>query len=573
MKFTESYWHGQIQKAISWKQKKSCQSEWKRYEDYYNHKFDNRQLPHFNLIYMLASSLMPSLVYQNPHIVNTPRRSDYAVWARFFDGIDNLLVSEAEVKTVIEDAVLHAFLHNVVGVEVGYDFVPEGKKEFDHVEGSLDRTRKYGQPWIEFIPARKLLFAPGTKDSRNCWWYAKNVMVNLETLTGVNGLKNLEPTHIPDEVKTEGDESIDALDPDRKYINMWIVHEAETHKWFWISSNGKFVLPPQDDPLQLDGLPMEPLVFNKGSDSIWGTPDCAYIESQQIEGDESRRDGRLQSRGASVKAFYDTNLLDENDIARFLTSDALGCIPVEVPADKKLSDVIQLVQPHVQMERFQYQKELLNDAQLLTGNGPNQLGTFAPGRRTKFETQVVEDRHVLRTGQRRERIAEVVGRMFTIVNKLIIKHWKAPTIAKVIGADAAVYYVQASPAELQNMNVELCTTVNVESLAPVSRERRKQEMYEVMNSIAKLAPYLGQVNLFPILQSFLSQFDWVDITKVLPMAQQQGGPVPIQQFQEQQSQVQTQPNYMNQLQANLANMQGLAQRYPNGGQTQTEGQD
>ena len=119
-----------------------------------------------------------------------------------------------------------------------------------------------------------------------------------------------------------------------------------------------------------------------------------------------RFDGRIQSRGANLKFFYDNNLLDEDDITKFLTDDALGAVPVQVPGDKSLRDVIFEVQPHVQSERFGYQKQLLEDAQYVTGVGYNQMGTFNPGRRTKYEAQIVEERSFLRGAQRRTKIAE-----------------------------------------------------------------------------------------------------------------------------------------------------------------------
>ena len=169
------------------------------------------------------------------------------------------------------------------------------------------------------------------------------------------------------------------MQTDRGYTGMWIIHSAEKGQWGWLSSANKWILPMQEDPLQVDGLPLETIVFNKGSRSIWGTPDAIYVESQHIEGDECRQDGRLQRKAALVKAFYDQELLDEEEVMNYLNSKAMGMIPVQVGPDKKLSDVLQVVQTHVQGEYFEYEKNILNDAQLLTGNGPNQFGTFTPG--------------------------------------------------------------------------------------------------------------------------------------------------------------------------------------------------
>lgn len=567
----ESYWESQIDKGLTWRKKYSREKDWDRFALYYEHIFEHPRDPHFNLIYMLCSSAIPALVFQSPGILNTSRRPEYLYWARFFDGLDNWLVSETETKEILEEAVLDAFLANVVGIELNYDWPnerenPTAQMEFSPVENTLNRTRKTNQPWIDKIEARKLLLAPGTTTMRNCRWYAKNVMVPTKLLKGMRGLikGNVKATHLPSQVRGTG-EDIAEQDPEREYTSVWIIHEAENQTWMWLTSDGKFIVAPERDLLQVDGLPLHLLTFNRGKRSIWGVPDAAYVETQQIDGDESRYAGRIQSKAANVKAFYDSNLLDEEQIVQFITSKALGCIPVNIPPDKSLRDVLALVQPHVQGERFQYNKELLNDAQLVIGQGPNQFGTFAPGRRTKFEAQIVEERNYLRTGARRAKIATIIGKLYEKINQLIVREWKAPTVQQVVGREGAIYWVKALPKEFGNFRAQLVTKVNVESLAPVSRERRKQEMIEVMSVIAKLSRGLEGVNLMPLVQSFLSQFEWADVTNTLPMAQQQG-PLDMQTFQQQQ-QAMTPETLQGALQANLGGLNSIIQQLPQRGGT------
>jgi hypothetical protein len=60
------------------------------------------------------------------------------------------------------------------------------------------------------------------------------------------------------------------------------------------------------------------------------------------------------------------------------------------------------------MMHREYAKDLLNDAQLINGFGPNQMGTFAPGRRTKYETQVVESSNTTRLSYRRNEVADMI---------------------------------------------------------------------------------------------------------------------------------------------------------------------
>ena len=205
----------------------------------------------------------------------------------------------------------------------------------------------------------------------------------------------------------------------------------------------------------------------------------------------------------------------------------MAFIPVDtLGPDSDINKVITLVQPHVQLEYGQEKKDLLNDAQLLSGTGPNQFGTFAPGRRTKYETQVVEERNLLRTGARRERVAEAVGKIFSRVN-----HW-----------------VRAKPVEFSDLKAQLVTKVNVESLAPTSRERKRQEMIDVLTLLSK---FQG-ANPLPILQNFLGTFDWMDVSTSLPMAN--SSPMGMGDFQNQQQGMLRNPALLQQVQQNLGGM-------------------
>jgi hypothetical protein len=557
------YWQNQIQKGLKWRKDNAHEDSWDRIKSYYEHRFSDNTLPHFNLIYLLASSWIPALIFQRPSIINSARRPQYIPWAQFFDGIDNWLVDEMEVQDIIEEVVINAFLYNNVGIELGYDGDPNPRENpemvFKHVEGSTDRSRKTNQPWLDVILPERLILAPGTRNMRNCRWYAKGVYVTTESLKQNKGLnkKAVVPTEVPSEIsKLSGEKYLEEL-KERGMTFLWVIHEAEKNKWMWLNSAGEFVLPPEQDPMQIDGLPLEVVTFNKGSHSIWGTPDAVYIESQQIEGDECRQDGRLQRRGALVKGFYDNSLLSEEDITNYLSADALGMIPVTLGVDKKLSDILQLVQPHVQMEFPEYQKNLLNDAQLVAGTGPNQMGTFAPGRRTKYETQVVEERNFLRAGMRRERLGKSIGMIFERINQLICRNWTAPVVSKVVGADGAIYWVKAPASEFKELTAQLSTRVNVESLAPISQEKRRGEMMEVLGLLTKIQG----INVIPLIQQLLSGFDWMDVTKVLP-TNNQSAPMDMNQFQAMQAQQMNAPNAGARLQSNLSGLNQLVNKYP-----------
>lgn len=554
-------WQSRIQHGLRERKRYGREEVWQRIRHYYEHRFQNLLEPNFNLIYMLANSLVPTLVFQQPSIVNTARRPEFQYWAQFFDGIDNWLVDEMELQDVFGDAVLNAFLYNACGIQLGYDFPEDGEQgshlTFNPIKGCVDRTRKTNQPWLDLILPDRLVLAPGTKTIRNCPWFAKVVSLPTDLLKQRKGYKNIEPTHVPSETK-DGEQKGEV--PSEEYTSFYEVHDAETGKFFCMDTEGRVIRSPEEDPLQVDGLPLTVLTFNRTTGSVWGPPDAMYVETQLLEGNECRRDGRMQRRAALVKAFYKNGVLTKEDIDKFLNGDPMTMIGVEVPPEQPIGDVIQLTQPHVQIEYLEYQKNLLNDAQLLLGFGPNQMGTFSPGRRTKFEAQLVEDRSLLRTTIRRQRVSDAIAQMMGQVNQMIVRNWKAPVVAKVLGVEGALYWVKAKPSEFEELSAQLVTKVNIDSITPVSRERRKEEMMEVINLLTKMPG----ADIIPIIRSFLQSFDWVDVSKVLPMAQQ-GQEMGMQDFAAQQQGMMQNPNLPAMMQQNLGGMGRVINNLPPGG--------
>ena len=122
---TAEWWQSQIVKAQEFRNKKGRESSWATYKKYYQQELEINQIPNFNLIYMIASSLLPSMVFQQPSVINTPLRPDLISWSSFFDSLDNWIFEELEIIDLAKTAVLQGFLCNVAPFHLGYDFPSE----------------------------------------------------------------------------------------------------------------------------------------------------------------------------------------------------------------------------------------------------------------------------------------------------------------------------------------------------------------------------------------------------------------------------------------------------------------
>lgn len=556
------WWHLQVNRGIEWRKRTAKEEHWSKIQKYYEHTFDDPLQPNFNLIYMLANSLVPSLVFQSPNVVNTARRPEYQYWATFFDSIDNWLIDEMELNSILKEAVLQGFLFNTFALKLGYDFVenaPNGKLTFDPIEGCIDRTRKTNMPWIDLITPDRLILAPGTRSIRNCPWVAILYTIPVAVMKNL-GYKGVSATHVPDSLPKGNKDWVEQFGDDHGYVSFYEVHNAEDGTWFCFDVNGKMIQDKEEDPCAVDGLPIEVVTFNPGVTSIWGTPDSLYIETQFLEGNECRRDGRIQRKVAALKFLYDKALLTREDVEKILIGPPTTAVAVSLPDDKKINECIIPLNPSINVGYLEYQKAVLNDAQLLSGVGPNQFGTFAPGRRTKYETQVVEERNLLRTGARRQDIADVVANLMYKINRLVVRYWKAPVVQKVVGVDAAMRWVSAIPSEFSEIATNLVTKVNVESMTPVSKDARRQEMIQVLQLLTKMQG----VNVLPLINTFLSSFDWSDVSKVLPEVNQ--SPMGMQEYAASQQQLAGSPGLPDAIQRNLGGMNQLINRLPSGGE-------
>jgi hypothetical protein len=330
----EAKWGFRIVKALEWRKRYSFESAWPAIDAYYRHQFDMEGVPRFNLIYMMGQTLIPNLVFQSPGIINTPARDDMTFLASIWDSIDNTWIRHSEMKEIAKETVLSSYLHNTTATQIGYDFGTESDElrekqteAFGEIGGSVNRTRAQNMPWVDTIPSHRFIAAPGTIAMRNCIWAGKLVSMPIRILKSINNVKNVTHNKLPEEIHRMETEMWEGRDPD-KWCHFWEIHDAETKQWFWLGTHGKFILPPQPDPLQVYGLPYEILSFNKNNLSIFGTPDAEYVKSQQFEGDEVRLHGMYMRRYSLPKFFYDSNVIDPDEVAKMMEARVGPGIPV-----------------------------------------------------------------------------------------------------------------------------------------------------------------------------------------------------------------------------------------------------
>ena len=565
----EKLWGRRIQLSLEWRKKYSFESNWPIINNYYAHRFEgqNQNMPHFNLIYIMGQTLVPNLVFQSPGIINTPERDDMTFLASIWDSIDNWWIRTSDMKEISKEVVLSSYLHNTTATQIGYDFGTEGdqlradtNEMFGQVEGTTNRARRQNAPWVDFIQSHRFVTAVGTRSMRNALWAAKLVSSPTRLLKKQSGLKNVMSTKIPEEISYHETATWEGKDAD-KWTHFWEIHDAETGQWGWLGTHGKWIMPMQEDPLQVFGLPFEVVSFNRNPDSLFGTPDAEYIRSQQLEGDELRAHAMYQRRFSLPKCIYNTNVIPPKEMERILEAKVCPAIPAKLGEggeDDIRKHVYMFTPPTSLLGHREYAKDLLNDAQLINGFGPNQQGQYASGRRTKYEAQLVESGSDSRLAYRRSDVSDMIKGHTNRANILMSENWTGDIVKQVVGVDGAMYWVKVNGDQLSGMRDGIVTEVNVESLAPVSRERRKQEAQNLLGVLGGMQD--AGMNTLPLIKQLLAQYEWIDVNQVLP---QMSGEYEMAQWEQMQRKQLAEGGQGAKAVQNLQGVQGLAERLPN----------
>ncbi len=567
-------WDEEIEAAEKFRKDCSFFNRWEDFEEIYlsGPAGNKKTAPELNLIYMHGRSLLPTLVYTNPNVTNTPRRPEFIPWASFLDSIDNWLVGEMEVERIVKSACLNAYLFNMGAIQVGYDFpssnykvTPEnvvsslygGDPNFPRVPGVVNRARRQNFPYLDLIDPRNLLFPYGTLNLATCRWFGQKRKCFTEDLKKYPELdeKNIRATDYIDKYGIGDPKKSPA---ECNVTVFYEIHNAVDETYAYIYKDGTYLRDWSKDRLQVDGLNLTSIIFNESTKSIWGTPDAAYVEPQMIEGNECRVVAMKHRKLGFLKGLVDAEIYDESELEKFLDGNTLPFIKAKHLGDKKLTDGIAMVQQHIPQDIYPYMKSIYEDSQLMLGFGYNQMGTTNPGRRTKYEVSVVEDKNALRVSERRVLVAKSLSDIFRKVNQFVVKYWDFPILQRVVGVDGAMYWVEGRPTTFTNLKAELVTSVDVESIAPQSLERTKAELMEIIGLVSRVP----NMNVFPLIRQLIAKFPAIDVSGLLPQAVQQGN-MQMDQFGQQQQQMMQNPELGGMLKNNLSQL--MMAKAPAGG--------
>lgn len=554
MKADIENWVEKIEQGIRFKENFGSSKRWSTYRDYGRGIFPgfsgatNGILP-YNLVHAMQRGMTPNVYFRNPYIsVSSRMKPGLEIQCKVVEAIDNWLLDELNVKSTFKTMVQDAYYTNRGIAKIGYDGIwaqSKGTQEeqiseelgipLSHLSRrgrkrvEYDVNVKPGSPWVSRMMPEMIIVPFGVRTLDDCPWIDHVVLRELADVKQDRKYKNtedLEGTHLEmvhkDLARSNFYKELTA------YTDIVEIHEIRDLRTgqicAFVPGHDKWIRPPTDDVLQIEGLPYIDFTFNEDGEYYWGPSDVQIFEPQQLEINEARTQAMYHRRVALIKFLVEEGGMDKDEALK-MVQETVG--PV-VFTKGKPSEVVSLLQPHIPPDLIQWTEVIRSDVRELLGTGRQQLGEAPPGRRTAEEMRQVQAAHDLRMDERRDIVADALVKMMRKVNQIVFDRWTTEKVAQVVGYDGARYWVSYTGKENRG---EYDLRVDVDSMQPRTKNVKKREIIELIQALGKNP----RANVDYLMRLLLREYEWVDAMQVLPEAQEtQGQPMQQQQFVQQQ---------------------------------------
>ena len=534
------WWQSAINNGMRFQVVQAQSNSWKVYKDYYRHIFKKGTLP-VNLVFSLLRTIIPQTYFRNPQVTLTAVRPglEYELHARLIEDVDNWLIREVGVKYQMKRLIADGFLCGIGSGFHGYDSqFGFSAKEAKALGGSAtlsqfdkkgDRIEYYenvgpGMPWFLRARPEDVIYPWGCECKENAEWVAMRVFRPLEDLKAdpkyINKDK-LTGKFVPIRSRPEGG-AADIEFPmdeqkDYEWVELFQVHDRKTGKLFGLTLDHDQFLRNEKDETQIEGLPVETLVFNPDPDYIYGIPDTRVIEPQLLELNEIRSQGMKHRRIDILKFLYRKGAIKANQLEKLLSEDVQAGI--EIASDTSIKDAIVALNPGASgiladLERMG--DVIRQDVRETVGFSRSSTGEYMGKTHiTKAETDVVQWANQIRIDERRDMVADLLERVVRKFNQFIFTHWKSNIVRSIIGPDGARLWIKFSPAAIR---AEYGLKVDPTNAVPVDPRTKRKDAIEMAGAYAKMnAGLIAQGQPIPaeIQRYFFSQFDGINVDKLL----------------------------------------------------------
>lgn len=465
-------WWDRLDQALEYRFTYGHEIDWALLENMYSNLKDSGADAGPNLIQEMGDALVSRLGVGNPVIGVSPSPLDPRSVETYpiIQSIDNWLMSELEIPTIMQDLILHSYLWGPAICKIGYDsefgYSPKhdvGEEEALGLTLTQFSQRGYkiehgparpGMPWVLPVLPHDFLVPWGVKYLRWAPWCAHRVIRHIDDFKAdvkYSNKQKVEPNmSMSDFTKSytnpmahfqrkRGPYSISFRPPSslkgNEYLELWEIHSAIDGKIVVISDQGVHRL--DDDVLQVDGLPFMTFSFTQHPRTFWATPQAQYMKIHQAEQNDITIQASKQRRMSNWKLLIKTGAMETTEIERMISADSGAVGFMNAGFDKE--DIITMPTPNL-LSLYQDAEFVRRNARESLGFSRNQLGEFdASSRRTATEATLVAQGSDFRMERRSVAVEKMYKDIFRFLNQITFTFWKRPRVIQVEGGAWPTY--------------------------------------------------------------------------------------------------------------------------------------
>lgn len=490
-RWTVEDWWNEIERGLRYRQVYGMETFWAQLEDLFYNRDTTSATVGPNILLATGDALLSQLSVPNPYISVRAAHPEAVPKAPLVERMDNLFLQDLNLQEEIENLAINTYLFGRGILKIGYDseygYDPSldimGREPLGMTLSRVDRKglpiefNRYspGMPWARSVLPHDIVVPWGTKEIENdARWVAHRVVRHVDEVKAdskYHNTRDLQPVMSMEDFVASytsvlkpyrigqrawagrGKTLSDAVE----YVELWEIHDRQTGHLKVIATGHDKFLRDEPNALQLDGqLPFVSVCFVPNTRTFWVTPDAYYLRFAQLELADIALVATKQRRQSVLKFLYQEGAIEDVELEKAQSRD-VG-VAVKINGGYSAAEAITTFQPGSNLNLYQDEQYVRNNAREQVGFSRNQFGEFAGRRTSASEAQIVDRATALRMSRRELRVRRAYRELFKRINSIIFEYWRAPQVIDVLGPDGAQRWMRFTGPALKGRytyNVDL----------------------------------------------------------------------------------------------------------------------
>ncbi len=357
-----------------------------------------------NAVYAMVELITPSIYSGNPRIVSEPKRPEFEMNAELHQGNINYWLGELGASEEFRRAIFDSFF-SYACVETGWQY-----ETMQTEDGQLQVIKD--QPFLRWRNPFDVLLDPDVPRLKDARFQIIRDVVTYQYFLGMPNIpmelkKRIKPTHRPDDLKSESEESHNDQQGDSEWVELY---------WLWCrESDRRYLYTPQlKDQYLIDGpwpyyveykddpFPVTILEAKIDCNSIYTFSEIRPLWGHIIERNRLRTAFNIHMKRSIPKYIYDKGTGSRSQISKFFNSRSDEATELNKPDGLKVAPVAPMPPELYQWDRL-LEEDFLNISSLSEYRNEALADTAT-------EASIIEGRSTIRKNFKRRQIEDFIVR-------------------------------------------------------------------------------------------------------------------------------------------------------------------